>query len=190
MPEKFFPHQEHMPSPENHLTRYGQEKDAPSSEKQHEPARHEHAERIEVIRATAEAEAKKNKLELDPYLKERETEQQHPMLINSELKRMAYGRTMSRVRQRLPAIIRPFSKFVHQPVIEAISEPLSKTIARPSGVLAGGICVFIGSAIFLWTSRHYGYEYNFFLFSLLFIGGFFAGLLIEVIFRLFNRSRP
>src|SRR5690606_36501416 len=108
-------------------------------------------------------------------------------LANRELKDLAYRRTLKRVQSKLPAPARAFSKVIHNPAVEAASELAGKTVARPSGVLAGGVAAFLGSSLFLWVARHYGYEYNYVLFALCFVGGFFVGLLVEFGLRLANR---
>jgi hypothetical protein len=151
-------------------------------------AEHEHIKNVEKIRIQAEREAasaEKTKAELVPE----KTDNDQPLHVNYELKNMAYRRTLKRTRSRLPAPMRPFSKLIHQPLIESTSDFGAKTVARPSGILAGGIAAFLGSSLVLWISRHYGYEYNFLLFALLFIGGFFVGLIIEMLFRLMKRSK-
>jgi hypothetical protein len=149
---------------------------------------HEHQKNLEQIRERAELEAassEKTKSELAPSDKD----EQKSLHINQELKSMAYQRTLKRARNKLPAPMRPLSAFMHQPAVEAVSELGAKTVARPSGILAGGICAFLGSAVVLWISRHYGYEYNFLLFALLFVGGFFVGLILELIIRTMRRRR-
>lgn len=151
-------------------------------------SRHEHAEKLEEIRVKAEQEAKAAEITKSELAPEKPDNDQ-PLYINRELKDMAYKRTLKRTRSRLPAPLRPLSKFIHQPAVEAISEFGAKTIARPSGVLAGGITAFLGSSLVLWVSRHYGYEYNFLLFALLFIGGFFVGLILELLIRLLRRGK-
>jgi hypothetical protein len=151
-------------------------------------AEHEYVKNVEHIRSQAEREAasaEKTKAELVPE----KTDNDQPLHVNYELKNMAYKRTLKRTRSRLPAPVRPFSRLIHQPVIETMSEFGAKTVARPSGILAGGIAAFLGSSLVLWISRHYGYEYNFLLFALLFVGGFFVGLIIEMLFRLIKRSK-
>lgn len=167
----------------------GQQREA--ERQAHEKARasrHEHAEKLEDIRSTAEKEAVSSSETIQEQLKADQNESDQSRYVNRELKHMAYQRTLKRVRSRLPAPARTFSKFVHQPVVEAMSEVGAKTVARPSGILAGGIVAFLGSSVFLWISRHYGYEYNFLLFALLFVGGFFVGLLIELLLRLVRKS--
>lgn len=162
------------------------------AEKDASSARHEHAEKLDEIRSKIEAEAKGKQERSERPAKNHDKDRtkkdddQH-ILINGELKNMAYKRTMKRVQKRLPAPARAFSKVVHNPAVEAVSEVAGKTVARPSGILVGGIFAFIGSSIFLWITKHYGYEYNYLLFALFFVGGFFIGLTVELGLRVANR---
>lgn len=162
------------------------------SEKDASSARHEHAEKLEEIRSKIETEAKGKHEHGERHTKNRDKDRtkkdadQH-VLVNGELKNMAYKRTMKRVQKKLPAPARAFSKVVHNPAVEAVSEVAGKTVARPSGILVGGIFAFLGSSLFLWITKHYGYEYNYLLFALFFIGGFFVGLIVELGLRFANR---
>jgi hypothetical protein len=150
-------------------------------------ARHEHAEKLDEIRNEAKAEAKPRDEVLAGHNREKEPEAPSGM-VNRELKDMAYSRTLTRIRKDLPLPERAFSKVIHNKTIDSLSEAGSKTIARPSGILAGGFFAFLGSSVFLWISKHYGYEYNFLLFALLFAAGFALGLAIELLFRLGRRT--
>jgi hypothetical protein len=158
----------------------------PSSERL---AKHEHEENIANLRKTAELVAKPTQ---ETVLKTKSSENEtgiYPATVNKDLKNMAYRRTLRRTQQQLSAPSRTLSKIIHQPAIEASSEVIGKTIARPSGILSGGIVAFFGSSVFLWITRHYGYEYSFLLMLLLFVGGFCLGLMLEFFIR-FARKRP
>lgn len=96
------------------------------------------------------------------------------------MKADSFKKTMSHVRRKLPKSERAFSKVVHNKKVDAISEVSSKTIARPSGIFGGGIFAFAGSIFLLYMAKHYGFEYNFFVFILLFVGGFFIGSVLEI----------
>lgn len=164
------------------------------AEKDASSAKNEHAEKLDEIRSKIETEAKgkHEKIEnptskLDKDLTKKDDDQR--ILVNNELKDISYRRTIKKTQAKLSATSRTFSKVVHQPVVEKVSEIGSKTIARPSGILFGGIFSFIGSSFFLWTARHYGYRYNFLLFMLFFIGGFFLGLAIELTVRILRSKR-
>lgn len=150
-------------------------------------AKHEHAEKLDELRHEVHAEAK-TKDELLSRRDEKEPEVSTG-LINHELKDMAYKRTLTRVQKDLSMPERAFSKLVHSPALEAASDLGAKTVARSSGLLAGGVFAFLGSSSFLWISKHYGYEYNFLIFLFFFVGGFFIGLLLELIFRTFQSEK-
>lgn len=157
------------------------------AESQAEKSKHEHKDNLEQIRSKIESTAK-TKHEHEPARHQEGAEHDRPALINKELKNIAYRRTLKRTQNKLPAPARAFSKVIHNPIIEATSEVAGKTIARPSGILLGGLFAFIGSSVFLWVSRHYGYEYNYLLFFLFFVGGFFVGLTVELGIKLANRK--
>jgi hypothetical protein len=110
-------------------------------------------------------------------------------LVNRDLKDTKYKRTLQSIRKDLSAPEKALSKIIHNPVVDALSATAERTIARPSGLLAGSICAFIGSSTFLYIAKHYGYTYNFMLMTLFFIGGFGLGLLIELVSRTVKHSR-
>lgn len=103
------------------------------------------------------------------------------------IKTDAYVKMLKGVRGQLNPAEKALSKTVHQPFIEAASEIGSKTIARPSGILGGGLIALVGSAIVLYISKHYGLPYNFFVFLLLFGAGFLTGIFAEVLIKLVKR---
>jgi len=109
--------------------------------------------------------------------------------VNRELKAMAYGRTMNRVRKQLTPTGRLLSRLVHQPTINAISEVGAKTIGRPSGIIGGGVLAFSGTTFYYIVAKHYGYEYRFSLFGLLLVSGFVTGWVAELLWRLLGSGR-
>jgi hypothetical protein len=165
--------------------RESQEKLKELIERAHE-VKHEAAEKIDELRAEALESAKEREEVLAGFQKH-EKEPMDMGLIRQDLKDIAYKRTLTRIRKDLPLPGRVLSRVVHNPVVDAVSEVGAKTVARPSGLLAGGICAFIGSSLFLWIAKHYGYEYNFLLFAIFFLGGFALGLVIELFYRLLRR---
>lgn len=115
--------------------------------------------------------------------------QQSPLGTQHELKADAYERTLQKVRKDLNAPEKTLSRIIHQPVIESLSNVGGKTVARPSGILGGGIVGILGSSAVLYMAKHYGFQYNFFVFFLLFVGGFGLGILAEVLLRLLMPHR-
>jgi chromatin segregation and condensation protein Rec8/ScpA/Scc1 (kleisin family) len=55
----------------------------------------------------------------------------------------SFEQTMNDVQHDLPRSTRGFSRFIHNPTVERISEILGNTIARPDAILAGGITAFV-----------------------------------------------
>lgn len=109
--------------------------------------------------------------------------------VNRELKDMAFKRSLSTARRHMNAPSRTMSKIIHQPVVEKVSDAASVTVARPSGILGGGAFALIGSIILLWTTKHYGYKYNYLVFFMLFICGFIIGMITELVIHYFIRRK-
>lgn len=161
----------------NEAVKKSQEKASKSS--------HEHKKNLENIRSQIEQESTNKKDEAEKILRSEETEKDdRSAYVGKDLLEESYRRTLRRTRHKLSPQMRTFSKVVHNPVVESVSEVLDKTVARPSGVLAGGVFALVGSSTLLWIARHYGYEYNFLVFALLFAAGFFIGLLVELVLRI------
>lgn len=153
----------------------------------HEKApEHEHKRNIEQIRQNAEkaaVESDKTRVEAQPD----DSHAPKDAFVNKEIKDMAYARTMNRVRQRMTPVGRTFSRLIHQPVVNSLSEGAAKTVGRPSGLFGGGLIALIGTTVYYYISKHYGYDYNFFVFLALLAGGFVVGWTLEILWRLMHR---
>jgi|AntRauTorcE11897_2_1112592.scaffolds.fasta_scaffold16049_2 hypothetical protein len=108
------------------------------------------------------------------------TRQTQSYASRADLKRDAYGRMVWDIQSRLSTSEKALSKFAHKPIVEAVSEVASKTIARPTGIAAGGSIAFLGMMLTLFLAYRYGFTYNYLLFGLLFVGGYIAGTIIEL----------
>lgn len=109
--------------------------------------------------------------------------------MQQSLKDNAYNRTLADIQRRLPKPAKLFSEFTHSRYIDAASNVSAKTIARPSGILGGSICAFLGTLIVLYSAKHYGFRYNYALFILLFVGGYVLGATLELLIWLFYSRR-
>lgn len=107
------------------------------------------------------------------------THNNHPVIVNAQLKDMAFSRAMTRTRKQLSPVSRTLSKVIHNKTVDRVSEAAGKTIARPMSMMWGAIFAFVGSSALLWITRHYGYEYNYLAAILLFVGGAILGITIE-----------
>lgn len=147
------------------------------------------AENIDIIRQLAEQEAR----QADTIKHEQpvpESRDESLIGMQSSLKSAAYVRTLGKIQQKLPKPVRAFSRLSHNPVVDKISAASSKTVARPSGLLGGSICAFLGSLIVFYYSKHYGFRYNYLLLFILFLGGFLIGATLEfLIWIVYKRSR-
>jgi len=112
---------------------------------------------------------------------------QHPVLVRKDIKEMQFSRAMTRVRKKLSLPSRTFSKVIHVSTIDKSSEFISKTIARPSGMLAGSLLAFIGTSALLWVTKFNGYEYNYLVVIILFVGGMILGITVEGLWRLLRK---
>lgn len=138
-------------------------------------------EQVHELKAKAETHAVSGK-EFTVGEKE-STAHGHHHTNQKELKANAYKKSMRQVRSKLSKPDKTLSKVIHNKTVETISEIGSSTVARPSGLLGGGICALAGSAFLLYMSKYYGFEYNYFVFFLLFVGGFFVGMVAELLLR-------
>jgi hypothetical protein len=108
---------------------------------------------------------------------------------SKELGSLTFDRTLSSVRRKLSAPEKQLSKFIHKPVIEKVSDFGGKTIARPSGILLGGIFSFVGSLSVYLLARHIGGELRYSVFAATFVLGYLLGLIVELIWRLIARKK-
>jgi Fe2+ transport system protein B len=145
-----------------------------------------HRDLTEIHKSIEEKALDSDKVVID---KEDETPAQPILGVQRELKADAYKRTLKTVQRELKPTERTFSKVIHQPLVETISNVSEKTVARPSALLGGGITALLGSSIVLYMSKHYGFPYNTFLFFALFVAGFGLGVLIEFALRFTVQKR-
>lgn len=100
----------------------------------------------------------------------------------------SFSQKLRDIRHVLRPSEKRFSKIIHNPTVSAVSEATAKTVARPYAVLAGGIFACFGSAIYMYYTRHLGYQYNFFVPILLFGAGLAVGIVVEVLLKAVNRG--
>lgn len=99
------------------------------------------------------------------------------------IKKDAYKQVLKKAQKNLSKPEKTFSKVIHNPTIEKISDVGAKTVARPSGILFGGIGAFVGSLLLVIISKRSGFSYNYLIFVLIFVCGYFIGLIAELFYR-------
>lgn len=144
---------------------------------EHSPERQ--AEQAEKARAEASKEALMSKEAGKEH--KQATESSGPALrrITKQQKEEEYKQTMSRVRSHMSAPARTFSKVIHNPGVEKVSDIAGSTIARPNAILAGGIFAFLLTGIAYLLARTFGYPLSGFETIGAFILGFIIGLLYD-----------
>lgn len=69
----------------------------------------------------------------------------------------SFNKTMTSVQGHLSKPSRTFSKIIHNPVFEKVSDVTSRTIARPNAILAGSITSFALTLAIYTVAKIYGY---------------------------------
>jgi len=170
----------HKQSLNNELVTNKAERELTNPEKEHGSN-----EQVQRLQKHVESQAvSKNEL---PH-SEKEHSAQHPVLIRKDIKEVQFSRAMTRVRKKLSVPSRAFSRVIHVSAIDKSSELIGKTVARPSGMLAGSLVAFIGTSILLWVTKYNGYEYNYLLVVILFVGGMIIGNVGEILWRLLRKK--
>jgi hypothetical protein len=185
MSEQYQPRHEHqgesLPKHHNVEQKHGNtERELTHVEKQHGNQEH-----LKNIQKSVEQQAISGKEHAPVH---HEQTNHHPVLVNKQLKDMAFSRAMTRTRKKLSAPSKAFSKIIHAPFVDSSSEFIGKTVARPSSMMGGAIFAFVGTSILLWATKHYGYEYNYLLVILLFVGGAIIGALGESLLNLRHKK--
>lgn len=128
--------------------------------------------------------------ESEPARREQITSQdRQPTRITNLDKTRAYQQTLRVIQSGLPALSRGFSRVIHQPAVERLSELGEKTIARPSGLLGGGLAATLGLAIMLFYARRNGFALSGSELALFLIVGWSLGLLVEFAGKKLSRRR-
>lgn len=148
----------------------------------------DNTEQINKILESVEKSAKSTK-DFDHHQKHQKTAVHQKGNIGTQFKKQALKSNLKRIQNDLPTWQRPFSKFIHNQTVNQVSEVGAQTIARPSALLTGGFFSFIASLLALIICRYYGYEYNYLIGLVSLLGGFLAGIVIELMLRLFSNKK-
>ena len=90
----------------------------------------------------------------------------------------SYTTTMKQIQSEMSTSSRTFSKFIHNPSVEKLSDAVGASVARPNAVLAGSMAAtFLTLFVFL-VAKQYGYRLSGFET----IGTFFVGWSVGLIY--------
>ena len=153
-----------------------------------EASKHEHKENINNILTKIENTAQTGQ-ELSKQQKiTPRTEQKASKYVSGELKNNTLKRSLRGLQKELRPYQRPFSKFIHNEAIDQISDLGAKTIARPEGLLGGGLAIFLTSLAILLICRYYGYQYNYLIGIASFPIGYLIALAAKLIAKPLSRN--
>lgn len=113
----------------------------------------------------------------------------HHHYITKKIKAVTYNKTLNETRKSLSKPQQILSKIIHQPVVESVSEIGAKTVARPSGILSGGIVGFFGSTLLIFFAKDIGFELPSSAFIILFVFGFIIGISLELLWSIIMKRR-
>lgn len=158
-------HQERLQTERERSAERGQE----ASKEREALARHE------IEKATAEKEPKEHETNTEQSPAERR--------VNTvAARKKAYNSIMKQTQAELSAPSRAFSKFIHNPAVEKVSEVAGNTIARPNAMLAGATFAFLLTLAIYLIARFNGYPLS----GTETIAAFIAGWIIGNLYDFFK----
>ncbi len=103
--------------------------------------------------------------------------------------RESFDNQMKAVRDELGLGGKITSKIIHSPFIEAVSNFVSSTLARPNALLSGSITAFIAVTVLYILAKHYGFQLSGFETIGAFILGWIVGTFYDYLVTIFRRRK-
>lgn len=176
---------EKVKTPERKVTKAEIEKGEKDIAKKGEQAEKKIAaerEKRELDLAKAQEKAKREKGE------KRDEDVKSPSQYTKKEKKQAYRQQIKKVQAQLPKGARTFSKIVHNPVVETVSDATAKTIFRPSALIGGSVTGIVFGLVIYLVARYYGYPIPAMTLVLILIVGAILGVIVELIAGMFKKS--
>jgi len=156
------------------------EREKNAAEKHEVDAESAKNEALEAARKVERAEREKKHASVAEKRRER------PHKITKAAQKTSFKKNMRQIQSEMPAPSRAFSKLIHNPVVEKVSEAVGNTIARPNVLLAGSLTAFICvTALYVWA-KYAGYPLSGFETIGTFLIGFLAGVIVDFLRILFT----
>lgn len=93
----------------------------------------------------------------------------------------SFSSQMKQTQAHMSPTARTFSRFIHYKPVEAVSDIVGSTIARPNALLTGSITAFAAVTILYFVAKHYGFQLSGFEA----IGAFVIGWLLGILYDYF-----
>lgn len=116
-----------------------------------------------------------------------ESEPQRP--ANKQEKRTKFTEIMQDTQKHMSPGSRAFSKVIHNPAVERVSEVGGKTIARPNAILSGSVSAFVLVLAVYLIARYYGYPLSGTETIVAFTLGWIIGLMFDYFKAMFTGGR-
>jgi hypothetical protein len=127
-------------------------------------------------RATAEKEAKTTE---EYHHSDHQEKEAAPVFSGEHSRDKSFKETMQSVERDLSPPERIFSKIIHNKTVEAASDAVGTTVARPNAILAGSICAFVLVLAVYLTARHFGFALSGFETIAAFVIGWIIGIVFD-----------
>jgi hypothetical protein len=109
-------------------------------------------------------------------------------VVTKDERSRAYKQTLGHIQSQMPPTDRATSKFIHNPVVERLSDIASATIARPNAILFGGIFAFVGLVAVYAYARFAGFTLKGSETIVIFATGWIIGMLFDIVKNLFRKK--
>jgi len=152
--------------------------------------KHTNREAVETARHIAISEALADK-EQDKERRARQADRHNAAQhhITHTDRDISFEQTMDEVRTHLPRSTRRFSRFVHRPMVERISDVVGKTIGRPHAILAGGVSAFVAVLSLYFYAKYAGFALQGSETIIAFTIGWALGMLFDFFMLISARKR-
>lgn len=132
----------------------------------------------ESLSERAKEMAEKNAEKESANSAEKSTPERNKKITPSE-KKQAFKHTMDEARQQMSGAEKAFSKVIHNPAIDAVSQAAGKTIARPNSILFGSVFALCFVVVIYVAAKYQGYPLSGSESILAFAAGWVFGILFD-----------
>lgn len=188
-----------MPSPEQHSPEHRRHtvgskehyQGASRRLEQHHPSNeHSSAERAHKALAEASKEALSHtEYDRESTASKQETESRGSPTLTKKGLQQSFNKTMSQTQTHMSAPARIFSKVIHMPAVEKVSDIVGSTVARPDAILSGSIFAFAVTLVIYAIAKYVGFEITGTVAMASFVAGWLVGILFDMLHGLFRGRR-
>lgn len=104
-----------------------------------------------------------------------------PAPITHHTREESYKHTMKNIRGDMSAPARAFSKVIHNPAVERVSEVVGSTVARPDAILSGSVMACICVLGLYLLARYNGFALSGFETIAAFVVGWALGIVFDLL---------